>query len=267
VTGPSLPDIGEAVALAADTSAVMSQAARLPYYGQARNEVQADAALGDDDFEEPVAFTHTVAGVYLLAAGDFVHGMHAVLVEHLDLAYSSGALARSATEYVAKAWWLTDPALTVEQRVARAVAALRQAVRDEDLLAPEDAETRQEWVSRLESWASRQTFPIKKGIPKASDLVEGMSPELGRPHYRILSGPVHGGVVSLMRTYESVMGSPEDRRAEDWFRVLLTTERGLMAAQRTAELRGGTFVQLQDMALVHRDLAEQCEAWRRAHSS
>lgn len=112
--------------LCAGTAHLMSEAARLPYQGQAQQEiVDHDERLSDDDIPNPIKFAHDIDGMYLLAAGDFVHGMHLVVDPQWNLRFSLPSLARSACEYAVSAWMLSCPDRSTEQRLAKTFAVLR----------------------------------------------------------------------------------------------------------------------------------------------
>ena len=96
VTLPTDLELGNARALLAEASAVVSEVARSDCLGVASDECAQGDAAGAQVWPQPVSFSHWLSGAYLLGAGDFLRGMEDAVRTDVDLAFSSAALARSA---------------------------------------------------------------------------------------------------------------------------------------------------------------------------
>jgi hypothetical protein len=262
-----LPDLDDAVSLAAGTAAVMSESARLPFARWANDELDADSRLGDDEWPQPASMTHTIAGSLVLAAGDFVHGMHAVIQPGLNLAFSSATLARSACEYAARACWLLDAEIGVDHRIARALALIRDSIKkDEPLFKILGVTDPSPVPDAIDRWAHRHSITVRRGPPPTPVLIEAVVPG-GGITYRQLHALVHGGVRVLLRTTQLAIDDSVERRADIWDWTLIATITGLTAAHRISESRTGRPAQLDNMVAWHNALASSLQAWDEKHGS
>lgn len=243
--------LNEASELCAGTAALMSEAARLQYQGQARQEIDDyDAHFSDDDVPNPVKFAHEIGGMYLLAAGDFVHGMHLMVEPSWNLRFSLPSLARSTCEYSAISWMLSRADWSVEQRLAKTFATIRHDANQAGSVTSLD-EAGRDILDRCERWIARQQFCVPRGLAKIVDLQEDMFPGLGRVQYQDLSGLVHGRLMSMLRGALSTRENWPDRDLDYWVEVLIATSRGLAAAVTVASLRGSMPEHLADVWELH----------------
>lgn len=257
----ALPPLGDAADLCAGVSSVMSSAARAPYGEEVRNRiVEADRGIGTRVVPRPVSEVHQIAGNFLLAAGDFIHGIHAVLRQKLDLAYSTGSMARSACEYAAKGWWLLEPGTNVSEQASRMIAVLRAGVRDEERLtgvSPDLVKVE----AACNGLAEGARLDAKKGIPPTQQLLTRMAPGDGERHWRHLCATVHGGVFAMLRIHHSVMQGHLSREYEEWFRVIVGCGYGLQCATNRAQHSGCAVEHLEDMVALHAHWYRAVDAW------
>jgi hypothetical protein len=114
-----LPSLDDGVAFAKSVARVLSQMTGDPYGEPALSELEAGKEKSEQGLGNPVAFAHTVIDWYAQAAGDFLYGTGEVSRESYNLALSSAAVARSACEYAGIGWWLAEPGIPIESRIAR----------------------------------------------------------------------------------------------------------------------------------------------------
>src|SRR5215211_1436228 len=114
-----LPSLDDGVAFAKGVARVLSQMTGDPYGEPALSELEAGEEKSEQGLGNPVAFAHTVIDWYTQATGDFLYGTGEVSRESYNLALSSAAVARSACEYAGIGWWLAEPGILIESRIAR----------------------------------------------------------------------------------------------------------------------------------------------------
>jgi hypothetical protein len=262
-----LPPLGRGVELCAGISSVMSAAARAAYREAARAQIdEADNRVGTTSVPHPVSDAHELAGNFLLAAGDFVHGIHAVLRQELDLAYSTGSMARSACEYAAKGWWLLEPGIDEKEQVCRMLGTLRAAVGDEERLEGASAEL-DDVKHACDELERASSLSGKRGMPPTQQLLERMAPGDGQRHWRHLCATVHGGVFSMLRVHQSVMQEHPIRQYEEWFRVIVAGGYGLQAAVNRAQLSGSKVEHLDEVVALHAYWHGKVDAWLESRRS
>jgi hypothetical protein len=114
-----LPSLDDGVAFAKGVARVLSEITGDPYGEPALSELEAGKEKTEQWLGNPVAFAHTVIDWYAQATGDFLYGTGEVSRESYNLALSSAAVARSACEYAGIGWWLAEPGIEIESRIAR----------------------------------------------------------------------------------------------------------------------------------------------------
>lgn len=241
----SEPDL-TAQALCHAVAALITEVCDQPYEGQAGREIaELDPKLSTTDVEDPAKFSHEVCVCYLRAAGDFIYGT-GLVADRDDLLFSSASLARSACEYAALTWHLSDPDIAGTQRIALAMAAVRG-----DLNHPQHAGTYgvdgDGLIERMERWVARQSFKIPKGLDKAGPLQERMFPGIGNEQYRELSSRAHPRATVMLVGVSGMQTSPDEMRFAAWRDAVTAASRGLRAVERVAALRGGKLAHLADM--------------------
>lgn len=235
-----MPSLDDAIELAAACSRTMSEVARAGFESAALADLRAvDERLGSGVFEDPASFAAEMAGRYLIGAGDLVCGLQYVAAPSTGLQISSAALARSACEHATRAWWLADPAATVEQRIARAIAVLRDTLpREADALEPTVVAGLRGLLHEVNKWHGVQGFREKIKLPGAKNLFVLMNGQKGAAHYLRLSNAVHGSFITLAIRYNAAISDSDEAKSETWYRILTACLYGLQAADRLTELQG-----------------------------
>lgn len=230
-----LPAVSWAGAFGFIVAELVAEVAKLPYGGQAQQEVAADDdQLSTDGVQNPVKFAHDLARFYLEGAGELVHTLATLQMSETTTPYIGTApVARSALEYAAKSWWLQQPQQTGRERVGRAMGAMRG---DFAAAAPG------EWdhiAAQLEQWASQQQgFRVLKGESKITAVIRAMHPG-SEWQYPYLSEPAHGGPLSVLRTLIQAQDrQPRSDVVDQWLRTWIATGAVLRACDARSRLRG-----------------------------
>lgn len=162
---------------------------------------------------------YSLAATLLMAAENHLEGVSRLLVEPLTH-YGLFAVCRAAMENSARAWWLLDPEIAVNERAARGLLtrffSLHEAAQVEELMNPDKKWHELESVGRAKRVAARaraQGFTVvtnKRGRfglegherPSTTALLEAVHDELGAVMYKYLSASVHGTSYALMQEME-----------------------------------------------------------------
>jgi hypothetical protein len=246
-----LPSLDDGVAFAKGVARVLSEITGDPYGEPALSELEAGKEKIEQGLGNPVAFAHTVIDWYAQAAGDFLYGTGEVSRESYNLALSSAAVARSACEYAGIGWWLAEPGIAIESRVARTARLVitthneGKSLLDSSELAQYEADS-----AVLVSWAQRNLSAREK-LPGPTERFKMMHPAHGQKHYSRLSMLAHGDL-SLVGQIVSLKVAGQNEQAEEpWWRILLACSHGLGLAQRISELRGRSSEQLPALQELH----------------
>jgi hypothetical protein len=210
---------------------------------------------GEEKYEEglgyPVAFAHTVIDWYVQATGDFLYGTGEVSRESYDLALSSAAVARSACEYAGIAWWLAEPGIPVDSRIARTARLVitthneGKRLLDSSELAQYEADS-----AVLVNWAQRNLSAREK-LPGPTERFKMMHPAHGQKHYSRLSMLAHGDLSLVGQIVSLKVAGQKEQSEEPWWRILLACSQGLSLAQRMSELRDRPSEHLPALQQLH----------------
>lgn len=198
-----------------------------------------------------MAFAHTVIDWYVQATGDFLYGTGEVSRESYNLAFSSAAVARSACEYAGIAWWLAEPGISIDSRIAR-TARLVVTTHNEGKSLLDSSEIAQYEADSavLVNWAQRN-LSAKERLPGPTERFKMMHPAHGQKHYSRLSMLAHGDL-SLVGQIVSLKVAGQSEPVEDpWWRILLACSHGLSLAQRISELRDRPSEHLPGLLKLH----------------
>lgn len=169
----------------------------------------------DDADREEVETAYSLAAMLLMATENHLEATSRLLVEPLTN-YGLFAVCRAAMENSARAWWLLDPEIDVNERAARGLltrfSSLHEAAEVEDLMIADKGWEELESVIRANHVAERaraQGFTVvnKKhrfelsGFerPSTTALLKEVHEELGAVMYKYLSASVHGTSYALMQ--------------------------------------------------------------------
>jgi hypothetical protein len=263
----TLPPLDHTVRLAANAAVAMSEVARAEYSDAVLAEVQeTDRRLGAGVFSDPARFAHQVANAYLLCAGDFVCGMQYVTTPRANLVFSSAALARSACEFANRAWWLADPDISVEQRIARGIAVMKNTVDEEAaVLEPTTLADLQDLVRRLDEWRQLLSFTETARLPRPTALFSLASPDSGDHDYKRLCNATHGSFLTVLMGHQAAITGAVEREVDAWWRVLTACRYGLQAAVRLTNLQGNEPPQsLQNASMLGQQYMNRCRQWEDA---
>jgi hypothetical protein len=193
---PTLPSITYIAADNIAIAAVANELAELAFI-----EPETDGAKFDEDhgtklFPTPLWDSHVYARVFLVGAGDCLHGLSGMLYDECPVQIAPSSLARSAAEYAAKCSYILDheePA----HRVARLYELLRRSMvkrnsRDWGVQA-----LFAEYFNELEEWKKSAPLPSAPPAGDEKKLIEAIVPRCGRRLYDELSDYTHGDMNQL----------------------------------------------------------------------
>jgi hypothetical protein len=226
-----------------------------PYGGIALAELKAGEELKTSAVGNPAVYAHTMIDLYVLATGDFLRGSAETTKSTHNLAFSSAATARSATEYASIGWWLADPGLTAEQRIARSAGVTFESIKNG--LKSRNAEQRTEYSEEMKpllGWIEKSSLGKKHYLPDETKRLQQMSREYGDKDYHNYSLVAHGDLALTAKLIkEKKQEGAEDIREPLW-RLLAASEYGLKLAFRVSELRSRNVGSLIDIASTFTDL-------------
>jgi hypothetical protein len=246
-----LPSLDDGVAFAKGVARVLSQMTGEPYGEPALSELHAGEEKYEEGLGNPVAFAHTVIDWYVQAAGDFLYGTGEVSRESYDLALSSAAVARSACEYAGIGWWLAEPGIPVDSRIAR-TARLVITTHNEGKRLLDSSELAQYEADSevLVNWAQRNLSAREK-LPGPTERFKIMYPAHGQKHYSRLSMLAHGDLRLVSQIVSLKLAGQKEQAEEPWWRILLACYQGLSLAQRMSELRDRPSEHLPALQQLH----------------
>jgi hypothetical protein len=247
----SLPSLDDAIAFAKGVARALSQMTGDPYGEPALSELRAGAEKSEEGLGNPVAFAHTVIDWYVQATGDFLYGTGEVSRESYNLALSSAAAARSACEYAGKGWWLAEPGIPIESRIARTARLVitthneGKSLLDSSEIAQYEADS-----AVLVNWAQRN-LSVKERLPGPTERFKMMHPAHGQKHYSRLSMLAHGDLRLVGQIVSLKVAGQNEQMEEPWWRILLASSHGLSLAQRISELRDRHSEHLPQLQQLH----------------
>ena len=206
--------------------AMMMEAFSQVWAGRLGGGPQSDSPLAKDrEAEERFSTTRRPmplgqAWTYAQTLGQVAHNHEQILREALQRsANHEGArpvstidtLTRVIVELLARQVWLTDPALTTEERFGRMLALERDAVKSEwRITNPGEAHEVNPSLAALETDAERCDLVLPR-VPEKTQLAGALferaplyvpeatiTSRIGEMMYRLLSGAIHGDVAHLL---------------------------------------------------------------------
>jgi hypothetical protein len=155
---------------------VLSQMTGDPYGEPALSELRAGKEMVEEGLGNPVAFAHTVIDLYVQATGDFLYGTGEVSRGSYNLALSSAAVARSACEYASIAWWLAEPGIPIDSRIARTARLVITTYNEgKSTLDPSERDQYEADNAVGVSWAQRN-LSAKEKLPGPTERFKMMNP-------------------------------------------------------------------------------------------
>jgi hypothetical protein len=211
-----LPSLDDGVAFAKGVARVLSQMTGEPYGEPALSELHAGKEKYEEGLGNPVTFAHTVIDWYVQATGDFLYGTGEVSRESYDLALSSAAVARSACEYAGIGWWLAEPGIPVDSRIAR-TARLVITTHNEGKRLLDSSELAQYEADSevLVNWAQRNLSARVK-LPGPTERFKMMHPAHGQKHYSRLSMLAHGDLRLMSQIVSLKVAGQKEQAADSW---------------------------------------------------
>jgi hypothetical protein len=182
-------------------------------------------------WEQPVADAHAFGAMTLRAATDYVRGFAELFDSQQPPIYAHLAVARSALESAVVSWWLSDPSISLLERMKRTLCELLYSAAEVNELFGDkaarlgitDSEARiRQWKSVAESfgWSVNlsRTRPIIDGTkrPRVSDGIvtvsrSGADSEIGNLLFSRLSAVTHVTWFGLQSAIDFVGVGPDDR--------------------------------------------------------
>jgi hypothetical protein len=233
----SLPPLDDAIRFAKGIASVLSQMTGDPYGEPALSELRAGEEMFEEGLGNPIAFAHTVIDLYVQATGDFLYGTGEVSRGSYNLALSSAAVARSACEYAGIGWWLAEPGISVDSRIARTARLVINTYNEgKGILDPTDRDQYEVDNAVAVSWAQRK-LSANERAPGPTERFKMMNPAHGQKHYSRLSMLAHGDLRLMGQFVSLKVAGQKEQLEEPWWRILLACSHGLSLAQRLSELR------------------------------
>jgi hypothetical protein len=171
------------------------------------------------------------------ATGDFLHGTAEVARNEHNLAFSSAAVARSACEYASIGWWLADPGISVDDRIARTARVAYDSIQAGKSLR--NREERREYEAQnapILDWAQKN-LSGKHRFPDATHRFQAMNPTYGRHDYHQYSSVAHGDLAITAKLVREKEGDLAEDPTEPLWRILAACQYSLQLATRVSELR------------------------------
>ncbi len=232
-----LPPLDEAVRFAQDVAGVFNQLTGGPYGEPAASECEAGESLAEAGLGNPVAFAHIAIDWYAGATGDLLHGAGEMSREHYNLVFSSAALARSACEYAGIGWWLAEPGVSINTRIARTAWLVGKSLREaRTLLLPEEFRAFESDNAKLLQWAEANTSTREK-LPSPAARFQAMNPEHGKANYAYYSMLAHGDLSTTGRLVQRQLADRSQHLQDFWWRIVLACAQALNFATRISDLR------------------------------
>ena len=246
-----LPPLDDAVRFAKGVARVLSQMTGDPYGEPALSELRAGEEMIEEGLGNPIAFAHTVIDLYVQATGDFLYGTGEVSRGSYNLALSSAAVARSACEYAGIGWWLAEPGIPIDGRIARTARLVVSTYNEgKSLLDPSELAQYEADNTAWVHWAQRN-LSAKEKLPGPTERFMMMNPTHGKQHYSRLSMLAHGDLRSMGQFVNLKVAGQNEQMEEPWWRILLACSHGLSLAQRLSELRDRPSQYLPDLQEMH----------------
>lgn len=247
-----LPSLDDAVAFAKAVARVLSEITGEPYGEPSLSELRAGEEMIEEGLGNPIAFAHTVIDYYAQATGDFLYGTGEVSRGSYNLALSSAAVARSACEYAGIGWWLAEPGIPINSRIARTASLVINTHNTGKSLLLDSSELAQYEADRevLIHWAQRN-LSRKEKLPEATERFRMMNPDHGQKHYARLSMLAHGDLTLVAQIVTLNISGQNEQVEEPWWRILLACFHSLSFAQRISELRDRPSEHLSDLIKLH----------------
>jgi hypothetical protein len=188
---------------------------RKPADGSAAHaELAEQSAFGGEWGDHPILDGQSM--IWLLIATAEMHARSTIELLKAERTGPSSvdALVRSALECLARAAWLADRSISVEERIKRIETERLYSAAEQKKLGGQFQKTAGEIAGRITRTATSlgwQTMTSKRGRPAefvsrptATDLVRGLfrdddSNDLGGFSYRLLSASTHGTLYGLVR--------------------------------------------------------------------
>jgi len=234
---PDLPPLDEAVELAQGVAGVFSHLTGGTYGEPARSECEAGETLVAEGLGNPVAFAHVVIDWYAGATGDLLHGAGEMSHDHYNLVFSSAALARSACEYAGIGWWLAEPGVPVQIRVARTAWLVDKSFREAKALpVPDEFQDFEARNTILLTWARKNTS-AKEKLPGPTARFEAMNPYHGKANYAYYSMLAHGNLITTGNLINGQLTDRTQQIPDFWWRIVLACAQALNLATRISDLR------------------------------
>src|SRR6266540_267898 len=185
----------------------------------AHTELQAQPELVDSWSDEPVEGAYSLARLALYCAEDHLLAIEQLLRVEDVQRYAIETIVRTVIEASARAWWLLDPAIDVQERVARFMTERLFGLSDRlqlERMVGEPTQQTGEIIDRITASAARKKFSVVscgRGLsavercrPNSADLIERFfgGDDLGRAVYKLLSQVAHGNYVGVANRMQTV---------------------------------------------------------------
>jgi hypothetical protein len=206
---PQLSSCAELLMRVASTAQDTSKGTRAAHDSSYIREVQQDADVGDQGFEFPYQFTHTVIGALIYAAGERLATLSwCVAADPIPHIMSAAELARAAAEASAQASWLGASDIVGADRLSRLLGILVASADHEKALARElGIEPFTSATDDFLEWGSRNGIG-RTNVPSKIKLLEQAAAS-GRADYRRLSASAHSTLFAVIGTWIEIVEAQE----------------------------------------------------------
>ncbi|WP_030167404.1 MULTISPECIES: hypothetical protein [Actinomycetes] len=177
-------------------------------------------------------FAHAATTGYLQGAGDLLHSIARLIIEN-PAAVSPIVLARSAAEYSAFAWWLSDPRDGANQRASKARRIAQTALSEHTMDIHADP-----FRKVFTTWSSRTPIRIASK-PDPEKLIRSMLGSDYNDQVKNTSWYVHADALTLIQTIASAERNHPRNRQAAWNEGLFALQAVVHASERVSRLRNG----------------------------
>lgn len=249
------PSIDLAAEYCNGVALVMSSASRGSFAEPQASIEEYDSSVGDEDVPDPLLTTHFQIRYLLQCCGDFLYSMGKLLGQREPMVITPPVIARSAAEYVALLWYLTDRRDSADVRVAKMARMLRDSFLEYGVARPDATEAERSLLERVQRWSDKQNLQKVK-VARPGKILNEIDSSWGKSEYDWLSSYVHGSAATVMQAHIFAAHDRRQREMNAWRHALYTASLGLTAVHRTTSLWGSDRSELDTIAPLHDHYAE-----------
>lgn len=249
------PSIDQAAELCNAIALVMSRTSREQFVEpDVISIANYDSEHGDADIPDPLLTTHYQIRFLLQCAGDFVYSIGKLLQQDEPMVMTPAIVARSAAEYAAMVWYLTQPSDTAGQRVSRMARLLHTSFLEYGVTRPEATDEERGLLERLQRWSAKQNLG-KAPKFQTEQVLDQMEDDRGSAEYNWLSSYVHGSAATVMQAHIFAAHDRRRRELNAWRHAMYACALSLNATHRVTTLWSCDQTELVHVATLYHHYA------------